>query len=118
MNKTICSFHNASVLFRSLFSIYFRTQFAAPNEDKFILLLFFWCVRFNNKKGRKCALAHTARTVRGDIDHEKSWKLVYFIRGQDLDFIHSYAFIRIKIYPVGVQAVWANPKPQHFIIKF
>ena len=25
----------------------------------------------NNKKGRKCALAHTARTVRGDIDQRK-----------------------------------------------
>ena len=24
-----------------------------------------------NKKGRKCALAHTARTVRGDIDQRK-----------------------------------------------
>ena len=25
----------------------------------------------DNKKGRKCALAHTARTVRGDIDQRK-----------------------------------------------
>ena len=25
----------------------------------------------HNKKGRKCALAHTARTVRGDIDQRK-----------------------------------------------
>ena len=26
--------------------------------------------RQDNKKGRKCALAHTARTVRGDIDQK------------------------------------------------
>ena len=34
-------------------------------------LVHFCMVNLGHTKGRKCALAHTARTVRGDIDQRK-----------------------------------------------
>ena len=55
----------------------------ASNEEGFI-----------NKKGRKCALAHTARTVRGDIDQRKVESYCILLGGRIwisnyYSFIHS-----------------------------